>query len=332
MPTYKCTASCEHCGTLSHPRETTWLPIEQMLKAIDEAADLGYNVVVFTGGEATLAGQNLLKGIERASSHGITVRIVSNAHWATNDRMAERRIGEFVRAGLTEINLSTGDQHARFVPLDNVIRAARAAVKAGLRAMIMVETVLERIITKEVVENHPEFQDICNQFPSSKINILESPWMPLSPSTLNKYPDGVTVNRSNLALCKGCDSILTTTTIQADGQIAACCGLGMRKIPELKLDSIRETKLATADQTAGEDFLKRWLRVEGPERILAWASDHKSNIEWENMYAHRCQACMRIYTDPEVREVIAKHHKEKIADVLLSEWLMFHYNPLAQVN
>jgi hypothetical protein len=42
------------------------------------------------------------------------------------------------------------------------------------------------------------------------------------------------------------------------------------------------------------------------------------------MYAHRCQACLRLYKDPKVRDVIAQHHQEKIADVLVTEWLLFH--------
>ncbi len=43
------------------------------------------------------------------------------------------------------------------------------------------------------------------------------------------------------------------------------------------------------------------------------------------MYAHRCQACLRLYKDPLVRDVIAKRYKEKIADVLVGEWLLYNY-------
>jgi MoaA/NifB/PqqE/SkfB family radical SAM enzyme len=76
MPTFQCTAQCAHCGTLSSPREKIRLPLEYMLSAIDQAADAGYGVVVFTGGEPTLAGRNLITAIERAASHGLMVRMV----------------------------------------------------------------------------------------------------------------------------------------------------------------------------------------------------------------------------------------------------------------
>lgn len=329
MPTYRCTAECSHCGTLSSPRVRTRLPLDQMLAAIDQAAEAGYALVVFTGGEPTLAGADLVTGIARAASYGLLVRIVTNAHWAIGPVAADRWIGEWVAAGLTEINYSTGDQHVRFVPLERVLCATGAAVRAGLRVSIMVETLKERRITQEVVEQHPDFLQIMREVPGAYIRIHESPWMPLSPTDIHEYPGDMVTNAANVSTRTGCNSILSTTTVEADGRIGACCGLGMRLIPELQLGDTSSTSIADADRAAADDFLKRWIRVEGTERILAWAATHDPEIEWENMYAHRCQACMRIYQDPKVRDVIREHHKEKMADVLFGEWLLFHFDPEA---
>jgi len=210
------------------------------------------------------------------------------------------------------------------VPVQRVVRATRAAVKAGLPVSIMVETVAERRVTLETVVEDPSFRSIRNEYPTARIKVHESPWMPLSPSTTFQYAGEVTVNRTNLALRQGCDSVLSTTTVQADGQLGACCGLGMRLIPELQLGSLPDTRLVDADRAAAGDFLKRWIRVEGPEHILAWAAEHDPDILWEDMYAHRCQACLRLYQDPRVRKVISEHYEEKIADVLFAEWLLFH--------
>ncbi len=128
MPTYQCTAQCTHCGTLSSPFVKTRLDQQSVLNAIDEAADNGYKVVVFTGGEATLARKVILAGIEKAKSRGLLVRLVTNAQWAVNDQAAKQRVNEFVQAGLHEINFSTGDEHIRFVPLERIVIATRAAV------------------------------------------------------------------------------------------------------------------------------------------------------------------------------------------------------------
>lgn len=330
MPTFQCTAACKHCGTLSNPQNKTRLSLEEIYSVIDQAHDNGYKLVVFTGGEATLVGKDLLCAIRKASSLGFFVRLVTNAHWAISDRKAQFYMNELVESGLTEINFSTGDQHTRFVPLENVIRATYAAVKKKLNVAIMVEHVKERVVTKETVEDHTEFKRIFQEFPTAKINVHESPWMPLSPHEISTYSEGIMANRSNLASYPGCDSVLSTTTIQADGKIGACCGLGMRLIPELHLGTIYETKLADADEKAANDFLKRWIHIEGPEHILAWASKYDSDIKWEDMYAHKCQACIRLYKDPKVRKVIGEHHKEKIADVLFGQWLVSNYSLDAQ--
>jgi hypothetical protein len=269
----------------------------------------------------------LIKAISYASSLELMTRVVTNAYWAVNDRAAKERMNSFVSAGLWEINFSTGDQHVRFVPIDRVIRATRVAVEVGLPVSVMVETVKERKITKTIIEDLAELKQIRQDFPNAHINIHESPWMPLSAYDAADYPEGISINSSNVASCKGCDSVLSTTTIMADGTIGACCGLGMRLIPELHLGNIREVSLEKAETIADNDFLKRWIRIEGPERILAWAATHNPNIVWENLYAHRCQACLRIYQDHEIRETIQNHHQEKIVDVLYGEWLRFHYDP-----
>ncbi|HWM54330.1 MAG TPA: radical SAM protein [Solirubrobacterales bacterium] len=326
MPTYRCTAACKHCGTLSSPKEDTWLPVDDMLRAIDEAASAGYGLVVFTGGEPTLAGEHLLLGIRRAASHGVVVRMVTNGWWAESVEAAGEAMRTWVEAGLNELNVSTGDQHHRFVPVESVVRAIQAGVEHDLTVAVMIEVVDGRDISRDTVESHPLYEAMLDRRPEARVSFHESPWMPLSPTRTYEYPNGQAANRQNLASRTGCDSILTTTTVQADGRIAACCGLGMRNIPELQLGMIGSTSITEADERAADDFLKRWIQIEGPEKILAWAAELDASIEWEDMYAHRCQACIRIYKDPKVRKVITEQHLNKLADVCFQEWMMFHFD------
>jgi Radical SAM superfamily len=326
MPTFRCTAACRNCGTLSSPREDTFLPLNLIMRAIEQAAADGrYKVVVFTGGEATLIGEGLFECIQHAHAKGLVTRLVTNGHWAAELDSAADYVRRLVSAGLDEINFSTGDQHARFVPVETVVRGVCVAMATGLRISIMVELVEPRRITKIAVESHPDFMAACQRHPDVYVKVIESPWMPLAPLKTYEYADGMACNSANLSARGGCDSVLTTTTIQADGTINACCGIGLRNISELHLGNIRNTDLADADAEAGDDFLKRWIRIEGPERILAWAAQHDPSIEWENIYAHHCQACKRLYSDPKVRQVILEHHTEKLADVLLAETLRYGF-------
>ena len=325
MPTNRCPAECNHCGTLSSPRERGRLPLADIIRTIDEAADAGYSTVVFTGGEPTFIGRDLDRAIEQAVARGMSTRVVTNAHWAKTDQAADERIESFIASGLNEINYSTGDEHVRFVPLENILRAITAAVKANLHVSVMVELVARRSVTRESITEHPWYCALCTSYPKRKVDVQESPWMPLDPGKIHSYPEGMTINKGNVAARCGCDSVLSTTTLQSNGNLAACCGLGMKLLPELQLGNIASLTLGQADLEASADFLKRWIRAEGPEQILAWAAVHDPSIIWEDMYAHRCQACIRLYKDPAVRSVIADNFEEKIPDVLFSEWLLQHY-------
>lgn len=324
MPTFRCTAECDHCSSMSSPREDTWLPLDAMLSMIDQAGDLGYGLVVFTGGEATLARKHLFLGLKQAAARGLSTRLVTNGYWARTPTAATRLVQQLVDSGLTEINFSTGDQHTRFVPVETVLRGVRAAVEFDLAVALMIEVVAGRDVTEQTIRSHNAFVSIEEDHPHAEISIHESPWMPLTHHKKHRYPKGFAADRDNVQLKDGCDSILSATTLQADGKIGACCGIGMRAVPELQVGDIHSSTLAEADKNAADDLLKRWIRLEGPERILSWAADHDPRIEWEDRYAHKCQACLQLYRDPLVGDVIREHHGEKLADIVFGEWLLYH--------
>jgi hypothetical protein len=325
MPTYRCTAACKSCGTLSSPHARARLTPGQVRQAIGQAAGAGIELVVFTGGEATLEPELLFDGLAQATGLGLKTRLVTNAHWAAADDEALAYAQRLRAAGLGEINYSTGDQHARFVPVEHVLRAVRGGLAAGFTPAVMVETTAAATVTSERLRQHPYQVETRRMYPGRVIKFNDSPWMPLQPGRSEAYPEGLAVDAANLARTRGCDSVLQTTTVQADGAIGACCGLGMRLIPELNLGHVDTTSITEAIAEAEDDLLKRWIRLEGPERILAWAAGKDPSIKWQGMYAHRCQACLRLYKDPAVRDAIADHYQEKVPDLLFGEYLLYQF-------
>jgi hypothetical protein len=321
MPTFTCPAACTDCGTLSSPRERTSLSLPAVFAAIEEARELGFYNVVFTGGEATLRWRELLAAIEHATRLGLPTRVVTNAHWARTLERARTKLGELRDAGLVEINYSTGDEHIRFIPLDHVANAIVAALEIVLPVHVMVELRETRAITRDTVLGHPLIAALPDSERES-VRVIESPWMPLDPYRRNDYPIGATATRENVGLRTGCESVLQTYTVQADGRIGACCGLGLRQIGELNVATVDEPDtLATAIARAEADFLKLWIHYVGPEKILSWAASHDPDIGWEGAYAHHCQACARIYRDPAVRRVIRDHYEEMVSSVFAAAWL-----------
>ncbi|MFF4159384.1 radical SAM protein [Streptomyces sp. NPDC001678] len=329
MPTFTCPAACSDCGTLSSPRERARLEIHHIISALDKARELGFRNVVFTGGEATLRWKDLLLGIRHARSLDFPVRLVTNAYWARNLEAARKKLEALIAAGLSEINYSTGDEHVKFVPIERVACAVRAACERALPVHVMIELKSDNSVTREKFLNHPMVAQLSAE-ECKHLSVKTSPWMPMDHSATYSYPPENAVNRYNVGMRPGCDSVLQTYTIQADGRVGACCGLGMRTVPELNVGHVgRQGALRRAITDSEADFLKLWIHYEGPERIIAWASRHNPDIKWEDRYAHHCQFCLRLYHDDDVRQVVRDHWEEVISMVLQSAWLDEVYVPQA---
>ncbi len=316
MPTFACPARCRHCGTLSSPDAKGRLALAQQLEAIRQASEAGYEEVVFSGGEPSLAGDDLFAAMHAAVALGMRVRIVSNAHWATNLDVARKFAAALAGAGLAHATLSTGDEHSRFIPVANVLTAARALADRGIEVSIVVEATAARRHNSTNIESSSEFAALVRDYPDASVTIQDGVWSALSPYRALPYASGDTVNSQNLHTRGGCAELFRTTTIQADGVISPCCGLGIRTTDDLRLGEFGSISLTEADTAARTDPLKRWIAVAGPERILAAAGRKDTAIRWENQYAHRCQACVRIFRDPQVRraaQACVPEHETEIA-------------------
>src|SRR3546814_20214687 len=71
---------------------------------------------------------------------GMSTRIVSNGSWAKRLVRAKEICNELKRAGLDELNISTGNDHQEFVPQESVVNAAESAIACDITTLITVET------------------------------------------------------------------------------------------------------------------------------------------------------------------------------------------------
>ena len=319
LATYRCTAACENCCFGSHPWIEGRIPQADILRHIREAADIGtVQLVCFSGGECFLLGDDLIEAIQLAHSLGLATRCVTNGYWASNGPVAERVLRRFMDAGLTEINFSTGDKHAQFVPVENVIWGTHVAQCLGLTVAIMVELSGSRRTTKQTLVEHPLFNKLVSNDPSRRPFINESPWVSLDKGCDQVvYDNGELLNGDTLPRRKGCDSILKDIVVTPQNDLKICCGITSEQIPETRLGSLDGVTMQELYAQGSDDFLKIWIAVDGPERILAWASTIDESIEWENVMSHQCDACLRIYRDERIRRIIRDHYPSVVNDVLL---------------
>ena len=113
LPTYKCTAQCKECCFECSPDLRGRLSLEQILRRIDKAhaAFPFLKLVCFSGGECFTIGKDLDTAIAYAHGLALFTRCVSNGYWGSSLQAARKRVNPLAEAGLTELNLSTGDEH-----------------------------------------------------------------------------------------------------------------------------------------------------------------------------------------------------------------------------
>jgi MoaA/NifB/PqqE/SkfB family radical SAM enzyme len=316
LGTYRCTAACENCCFGSNPYLTKRLALDDILAFIEESSHYpSCQLVVFSGGECFLLGDDLATAIEYATSLGLRTRCVTNGYWAKSLRHGRRRLSAIVEAGLKELNVSTGDFHQQWVAQDTVVNAACLAVEAGLRnTVVMVELQKERRVTAASIAADPRVRELL-AVEGAPFRLIESPWMPMNAEDHIAQSDNQLLSRRTLHLRGGCESVLRTLVVTPERRFGFCCGLTRERVPELNAPWDRGTLNDLLD-AGSRDFMKIWLHVDGPERILAWAAGKDSRIDWEGRYAHHCHACFALYADPLVREAIRTHHRERIDDVL----------------
>ena len=325
LPTYRCTAACEQCCFESDPHIKGRIPIERILDYIDQAASdfPTLKLVVFSGGECFLLRRDLDRAIARATSRDLATRCVTNGYWATSKRAASLRIGPLYEAGLTELNFSTGDDHQKYVPFDFVVHGATTAAEFGLDALIAVEGCREARFTMEKALGHAGLNNFLTSSPARrKLTLMNNIWIPFRGRSTITQADGLYRTEDRLQRFQGCDNVLENIVLTPHEQIASCCGLTFEHIPEMKLGSARRHRMRDLYDDQMNDFIKIWLRVEGPEKILHFATKKDASLRFPRDATHPCQTCAGLFLDRRVQRVLKKHYLEKVPEV------MFRYRML----
>lgn len=327
LPTYRCTAACAQCCFESSPHLSGQIPIERILAYIDEAAASfpTLELVVFSGGECFLLREDLDKAISRVSRHGLMSRCVTNGYWAASPRAAESRAAALKQAGLTEINFSTGVDHQRFVPFDRVAMGVAATAEAGIRTIIAIEGYKESRFTIDTALQHPRIKAFLESSPvRGNLSFFSNIWIPFkSDAAISQDPSLNRLSSKNVST-EGCDNALENLVITPHERVSSCCGLTFEHIPEMKLGMACEESLKELYFNQFDDFIKIWLRVEGPERILQFAVSRNPKIKFSTEFTHPCQSCVEIFRNPEVRNALRDSYQEKIHDVVFRYKMMIN--------
>lgn len=317
ITTYRCTAECKECCFECGPHVLGRISNEQIRNAIDQAIEMeSVKFIVWTGGECTMLGDDLVKGIQYATDCGLPSRIVSNGGWARTDKMAQEFLKKLINAGLVELNISTGDNHQQFVKPDTAIRAAVTGAQMGISSVISVEKTNEAKFNPEDIQTNKIYKRFLSEGRNvDKFQVINPVWVSFHRDTKYGYKDN---ELDNPELRKGCDNIYIFIGVNPSGNYIGCCGLTMRYIPSMNLGSVDKISMKKAYDDQYHDFVKRWIFTEGALKILEQAKLWDEDIKIPR-FPHNCLYCAYMYHDKKVQKVIMDNYR-KVEDRINSEF------------
>lgn len=319
ITTDKCSAACVECCFKCSPHNSNMLNYSKIKKFIDELieADPDVEVLVFTGGEATLLGKELFNAIRYAYDKGLATRIVTNGWWGTNQKSTQRMVQKFIKSGLTEINFSTGDNHQEWVSINHIINACYETTLNNIRTVVSIEAFDGANYTASDFFSHPRIIELQKRLPNTNmLSAMESPWVSINQEK-DFYHKNIKVDNSR----QGCDSILSYIGINEVGELVSCCGLTQKFIPEMNLSQMYpDGSIKDMLSNQSLDIIKIWLWLDGPQYIYNTLLDTFSCIPRENNIIHACEYCVHIYNNEKIQEAIKKYLTQDRINELLNRY------------
>jgi organic radical activating enzyme len=300
LPTYRCNAACRECCFESHQGIKYRMSRDELLGLIRRVRiELpGVRYVVLTGGEVTLLRKDLLDAISLLTELGLGSRIVTNGHWGRTENDAARWIDDLVSAGLNELNLSTGDEHLEWVPIESVARAALYATRRQLLTIVTIEGSADARFRLDEFQKLPQIREVLSDDNLRKWFLaMTNVWMPFHAES-GIRPAG------DLPESKGCDNIFENFVANPYGNLMSCCGLTMEYVPEMKVGHVDEPR--TLQQVYSEQFddlLKLWIWLDGTRAIFDLAV-HRIGQSIPYTSPHHCAICAQLYQDPRLRSSV----------------------------
>ncbi|WP_165212197.1 hypothetical protein ACFSN5_09510 [Streptococcus tangpeifui] len=316
LMTYQCVAECDECCFSCSPRlkgnSLNFGKIKSFLDKIKHIESI--KVVVFSGGECFINFKLLVKSIRYAHDLGFLTRCVTNGFWGTSIESAREKIQILKYNGLNEINFSTGDSHQKFIPVECVLHCAIASVEQGMLTCIAVETNSSKKFKVEDFVNHPLYTKyIQGQKYSKLLKVMPTIWVSFHTNTVYKF-DKKLLSGNN----EGCDGIFDTVALEPRGDVVGCCGLTSNDISELHLGKIDRVELNKVLSSHHRDFLKAWIFVDGPKKIVETAS--KWMGKEAPFFAHKCLYCAYLYNNKQLLGTIRDNY-ESVKEEVLTRYL-----------
>jgi len=331
--TNRCTARCQDCPVVHNGEPPATLTPAVMKPIVDDVYGWGsLGLVVFTGGEPFLLGDDLREMVAYVARLGVYTRIVTNAYWAKSKEAALATLSEMKAAGLTEINFSCDEYHQEFIPMEYIRNANDAAAEIGLPALLAFRRKPGGSLTPETLSSalgvKLELFDRKSKNPDNHV-VHVGRNLPILSDSQRPYTEA---DEIEVGFHGACRSVLGNIVIAPDLHVRICCGIARHTIPELTIGSLKEERLAVILERGNQDLIANWLALEGPSSILDFvrAKDPEISLPADG-YVGICHACNQIFSNARAREILRRYGAEHQTALLMMrgalDWVCDRWMP-----
>lgn len=327
MVTYQCNVACRHCGPYCAPEEKDWISVDEIKKLIVEADRLGAQNVVFTGGEPTLLKEKLLelfKFIKSETCIGLT-RMVTNGKFASTYEIAYEKLREWKDAGLDEINISCGEFHQEWIPIEYIANAYKAACDLDYMTVMLAGEFLNEKFGKispqdfdKAVGKKLNIADTRSPFSTKFRGLQCGAVMPYGRG--KKYiTDEQTVLLNEKDISSLCSDVNSVITIHPNGNVTSCCGVMVREDSLLTIGNWRNNSLEVILDEASQDIILNWIKHVGLHDMKEWLKKKDSTLKFRDKYSSICDLCAEIMYNKKCQKILVENAQEKAGEVLINK-------------
>ena len=302
--TEKCNIECRHCISSCSPYRTEDLDRDILDAVIHQAEDSSFvNSIGFSGGEPFIDILRLETAVTLCREHGLTPTVTTNGFWAHSVTAAKDVLRRM--EGLIQVCLSTDAFHQEFIPVDRIVNAIKACDELSIHCAVVVT---------HLKDNQDEAERIRRQLRHVDGLFTLQQWPVLNSGRARlqiKKDDLFTYDLSN-SVCVSAD----TPTLNANGELTACCGPaghwpdGHR----LSFGHLTNRVLKETVEIGDQDPIVQALRVWGPARLLdlAMSCAAKKGITLDVPSAiDICTICEYLFTDIERTALVERSLQDK---------------------
>lgn len=291
--TLACPLQCAHCIVSAGPdKGHTTMPMvvaQRYASQMQDLAAYGIEGICFTGGEPTVARQQVRLMSSSAKAAGLAVSIVTAAQWAATPRSAAATVAAF--DAIDNWDISFDVYHLGWVGLEHLRNACAAVREAGKRFML--RFTYSDPPTPEELALLAQVQAIDGVRIAAQRVRAVGRGEELSTVDSDKYNPWV----------KPC--LTQGMVVRYDGSVAPCC-LNMVESREhpFQLGDSRIRRLVDVHRDYMRDPLLQLIRALGFGPIRTWLQEEGlMSLLPDQLPDEACEMCTVMLHDPRIRDV-----------------------------